>query len=103
MNNAVVNQSFLALAYYKDPAEQLQCYLQFCRPASSPPSDQGSYTALESSGKLELDHFQALKCLGNGEILRPSYFNVKMAFSFKKNKVYGFDAISATFNIKVTI
>lgn len=51
VNNTAVHQSFLALAYYKDPAEQLLSDPQSCWPASSlPPSDQGSYTARETDG-----------------------------------------------------
>lgn len=61
MNNAVVKQSFLALAYYKDPAEQL---LNSADPVL-PISDQGSYTPLQKSGNLKLDQSQAVKCLRN--------------------------------------
>lgn len=59
MNNAVVIQSFLAPAYYKDPAEQL------LSPADPlPPSIRPGF--LHSSAKvwkIKMDHFQALKCL----------------------------------------
>lgn len=52
MNNAVLNQSFLALAYYKDPAQQL---LSSANPLPPPLSDQGSYTSMQKSGRLKFN------------------------------------------------
>lgn len=59
MNNTVLNQSFLALAYYKDPAEQLLSPADPLPPYIKP----GFLHSSAKAWKIKIDNFQALKCL----------------------------------------